>query len=316
MLSRTADNLYWMARYVERAENLARLLEVGYRMARLPDWEKGGYRNEWRSTLAAAGCEASFLERHGEITAEAVIDYVALDADNPSSIYSSLRTARSNARAVRTALTSEMWENLNVLWLEMDGSRASVVKRGDIRGFLEWVKERSFVFRGALGGTMLRDEAYHFTSLGTFVERADSTARILDVKYHVLLPEGENVGGGLDYYQWSTILRSVAALGSYHYLYRDKLKPWMIAELLILREEMPRSLVHCLAQISQHLEALAEAYSDRRECHRAVGKLYSDLRYASIAEIFQGGLHEYLSSFTRQNNILSDEIAASYLFHQ
>ncbi len=241
---------------------------------------------------------------------------MALDANNPSSIYSSLRTARNNARAVRTALTSEMWENLNVLWLEMDGGRASVVKRGDIRGFLEWVKERSFVFRGALGGTMLRDEAYHFTSLGTFVERADSTARILDVKYHVLLPQGENVGGGLDYYQWSTILRAVAALGSYHYLYRDKLKPWTIAELLILREEMPRSLVHCLWQISQHLDALAEAYADRRECHRTVGKLYSELRYASIAEIFQNGLHEYLSSFMRQNNALNEEIAASYLFHQ
>jgi uncharacterized alpha-E superfamily protein len=182
-----------------------------------------------------------------------------------------------------------------------------------MRPFLDWVKERSQLFGGAANNTMLRNDAYWFVRLGTFTERADSTARILDMKYNVLLPDYEAIGGTLDYYQWAAILRSVSALRAYHWVYRDRLKPWLIAELLILRPEMPRSLVACLSEIARTLDVLAEAYGVRGECHRVAGQLHSQLRYGKIEAIFKGGLHEYLTGFIDENALLGREISRQYL---
>ena len=311
MLSRTADNLYWLARYVERAENIARIITVGHRMASMAG-SLGSPSNEWRSTLIAAGCEPGFFAKYPEAASESVIDYLVRDPDNSSSILSCFETARRNARAVRTALTVDMWDALNETWLAARGSRAYDPAR--LSDFLDWVKERSLLFTGAYANTMLRNDAYFFTRLGTFLERADNTARILDVKYHVLLPREEGVGGALDYYQWQAILRSVSALRSYHWVYQERLQPWRIAELLILRPEMPRSLVSCMEQVTRFLDLLAGAYGGKRgECHRLAGEMHARLRYGQIGQIMGAGLHEFLTEFVDRSVLLGDAIGKLYL---
>jgi uncharacterized alpha-E superfamily protein len=311
MLSRTADSLYWLARYMERAENIARIVMVGHRMASLArSLDNSG--NEWHSTLLAAGCEPQFFAKHAAATAPLVIDYLVRDADNPSSVYSCLETARRNARSVRTALTVDMWDALNETWHQARSGRFAAT--ADLPALLDWVKERSLLFAGAYANTMLRNDAFYFTRLGTFLERADNTARILDVKYHVLMPRHEGVGGALDYYHWQAILRSVSALRSYHWVYQDRLKPWLVAELLLLRPEMPRSLLSCAEQIVRHLELLGETYGGKRgECHRIAGELHARLRFGRIQDIFQSGLHEFLTDFVDRSVALGNEVSALYL---
>jgi uncharacterized alpha-E superfamily protein len=314
MLSRTADGLYWLARYMERAENVARILSAGQRIASLTR-TVGSESNEWDSTLVAAGCAEGYRDKHGEVTAGGVVDFLVRDPDNPSSVLSCLETARRNARAVRTALTADMWETLNDTWLELRTFESFEGAGGErILRLLEWVKHRSLLFNGAYANTMLRNDAYYFTQLGTFLERADNTARILDVKYHVLLPKSEAVGGPLDYCQWESILRAVSALRAYHWVYHARLAPWMIAELLILRPEMPRSLCACYAQITRHLELLTEAYGGRRgECHRRAGEIHARLRYGRIDAIMQSGLHEFLTEIVDDGIALGRDVGEFYL---
>jgi uncharacterized alpha-E superfamily protein len=274
----------------------------------------GNPGNEWESTLIASGCEAGYRAKYAEVTPAGVVDYLVRDPENPSSLISCIETARRNARAVRTALTVDMWNALNETWLRMREKLVSGFTLDQVSEVLEWVKQRSQLFNGAYANTMLRNDAYYFTRLGTFVERADNTARLLDVKYHVLLPRSEGVGGALDYYQWQAILRSVSGLRSYHWVYHDRLKPWLIAELLILRPEMPRSLVSCYDEIVRTLDLLAEAYGGKRgECHRLTGEVYARLRYGRIQDVFQLGLHEFLTEFINRTLILGDEIASLYL---
>jgi len=313
MLSRTADSLYWLARYVERAENIARAVLVGHWMASMAR-SLGNPGNEWQSTLIASGCEPGYRTKHAEVTPAGVVDYLVRDPENPSSLVSCIETARRNARAVRTALTVDMWNALNETWLRMREKLISGFTPDQVSEVLEWVKQRSQLFNGAYANTMLRNDAYYFTRLGTFLERADNTARLLDVKYHVLLPQSEGIGGALDYYQWQAILRSVSGLRSYHWVYHDRLKPWLIAELLILRPEMPRSLVSCYDEIARTLDLLAESYGGKRgECHRLTGEVYARLRYGRVQGVFQLGLHEFLTEFINRTTILGDETASLYL---
>jgi uncharacterized alpha-E superfamily protein len=312
MLCRTADSLYWLARYMERAENVARILCAGLRMASLSS-SIGGPGNEWESTLVAAGCAEGYRARLGEVHPEGVLDYLLRDPDNPSSVLACLETARRNARAVRTALTVDMWESLNDTWLELRRQDLAEAGTDRVLGFLEWVKQRSLLFSGAYANTMLRNDAFHFTQLGTYLERADNTARILDVKYHVLLPGTDPVGGALDHCQWESILRAVSALRAYHWVYHQRLEPWMIAELLILRPEMPRSLLHCTAQLSEALDELAGHYGARAECHRLAGELHARLRFGRIDAILQHGLHEFLTRFVEDSALLGTAITECYL---
>ncbi len=310
MLSRTANSIFWLARYMERADYLARLLEVGARMSGMG----GSGHSEWKSAVNAAGVEESYLARHGTVTPETVIDYLACDPTNPSSILSCFNTARANARSIRTALTSDMWQSINDTWLEARHLTPDAFSRANLNRSLDWVKTRALLFNGAYQNTMLRNDAFYFTCLGTALERADNTARILDVKYHVLLPNYEQVGGVVDFYQWSAILRSVSALRAYHWVYNDRIKPWNVAELLILRPEMPRSLISCFAEISRNLDFLAHAYGGRTgECHRLVGELYARLKYGRIEAVFQGGLHEFLTDYVDKGILVGDEIAKLYL---
>ncbi len=313
MLSRTASNIFWLARYLERMENLARIVGVSERMAMMPGETEREEQTHWESAIIISGCEPLFQESGCALERDAILDFLVRDPENPSSLYSSIEAARINGRSVRTVLTMEMWESLNTTWLEFEPRWDAARSTGEVRAFLEWIKERSASFRGAIGGTMVRDQAWRFNQIGTHIERADNTARILDVKYHVLLPEDSGVGGSVDYFQWTTILRAVSALGSYHYIYRDQPKPWKIAELLMLRPEMPRSLIYCVGTVQDRLFELQDELGDKTVCYRYAGKLYSELRYADATEIFQSGLHEWLTQFIERNDRLSEEIRNCYM---
>ncbi|MBZ0146667.1 MAG: alpha-E domain-containing protein [Pseudorhodoplanes sp.] len=312
MLSRTADNLYWLARYVERAEYLARILEATQRLTALP-LAYVGESNEWESAVATAGCANSFYAVFPEANEENVTDFLAFSMDNPSSIRSCFEAARTNARAVRTALTMEMWDAINGTWLELKRYGNGPTSREELSRFLRWVQESSLLFDGSAYRTMLRNDAYSFTRLGVFMERADNTARILDVKYHMLLPAHEQVGGPLDYFQWAAILRSVSALTSYHWVYRESLKPWLVADLLILKEEMPRSLASCYENIVTHLDKVASAYGRQGPSQRLARGIRTRLQNSRMEEIFQQGLHEFIQSFIADNNRIGATISQQYL---
>lgn len=316
MLSSTADHLYWMARSMERAENAARMLDVTYRMSLLQHSVAEPF-NEWRAMLSISGLHVDFEERYKQPSAENVMRFMALDENNPGSIYQSIFSARENARAVRGTITSEMFEALNQTWLEMrrireDTGPEKAIAEDRVSRFFEWVKERSHLSRGITHGTLLRDDAFRFLRLGTFLERADNTARILDVKYHILLPSLSDVGGAADYYQWSALLRSVSAFESYRKVYRDLITPKRVAELLILRADMPRSLMACLNEVNRLIQEIGGPRSE--ELSRRSGLLHSELRFGSIDDIFAIGLHEYLSSFLERIYALGDLINTTYFW--
>ena len=312
MLSRTADNLYWLSRYVERAEYLARIIEATQRLTALP-LAYVGETNEWEGAIATAGRAAAFAEHHKEATESAVIDFLAFSRDNPSSIRSCLEQARSNARAVRTALTMEMWDAINGTWLELKRFGNGPTSREEFMRFLRWVQESSLRFDGSAYRTMLRNDAYWFSRLGVFLERADNTARILDVKYHLLLPADQRIGGPLDYFQWAAILRSVSALTAYHWVYRENVKPWLVADLLILKDEMPRSLSSCYENLVRYLDAIASAYGRQGPAQRLARGVRTRLQNAKMEDIFQNGLHEFIQEFIADNNRIGGTITQQYL---
>lgn len=317
VLSRSADHLYWMSRYVERAENIARILDVSDRMGLMPMPEGADGRsdgNEWEAVLQITGDIAGFRTRFPEPTVANIIRFMTLDPENPSSIYSVIQAARENARAERVGITTEMWEALNSTWLEISALTPTRLATRGYRNFFDWIKERSHLFRGASVATMLRDERYHFLRLGTFLERADNTARILDVKYHILLPELSDVGSAIDYFQWGALLRSVSAYRNYHHAYKQVITPANVADLLIFNDQFPRSLHACLNDTTELLGEIGGARG--REAARQAGEMHAMLHYGKIETVFQQGLHEFLSDFIERNNRLSGEIQSAYLVAQ
>ena len=311
MLSRTAENLFWMARHIERAENTARILDVAHRSSLLPLDLDGTEAYLWYAPLNITGCAEGYELKHGLAKAETVTRYMALDPDNPSSIYNCLKMARENARAVRGAITSEMWEIINATWLELNRRASANLTYDQFPEFFEWVKDRSHLFRGVTLGTILKDIALSFIKLGTFLERADNTARILDVKYHILLPSVNDVGGAADYYQWGSLLKSVSAFEAYRKTYRDVISPQRVAVLLILRDDMPRSLHACMNEVEAALIDINGASG--REARRRAGEQHADLHFGRIEDVISQGLHEYLSRFLVQINLLGQEIRNAYL---
>ncbi len=317
MLARTADNLFWLARYMERTDYVSRLLAVASRMGEneieaekdLDTRDGGG----WHSTIVACGCEALFYQKYAAASEENVTRFLISDLDNPSSIHACIEAARKNARAVRTALTADMWEAVNGSWLTLRESQLSSLTPEKVATFLDWTKERASLFNGAYANSMLRNDAFYFTRLGSVLERADNTARILDVKYHILLPSADAVGGVIDYYQWAALLRVVSALRAYHVLYEGRIQPWNVAELLILRKELPRSLLYCYEQVNRTLE-LIEGGSRTSEAHRLAGAIYTQLRYGRIKDIYEEGLHQYLTDIIDRTIILGQEVAQHYSF--
>jgi uncharacterized alpha-E superfamily protein len=314
MLSRTADNLYWLARYMERADFLARILQASRRLATLPK-AYGGAETEWESALLSSGAAPAFHAAGLPVDEANVTDFLAFSPSNPSSIRNCIELARANARAVRTALTVEMWEAINGAYLELKafeqrGGRSSE----DLTRFLDVVKQVSAAYDGGAHRTMLRNDAYWFSRVGLYIERADNTARLLDVKYHVLLPDSEAVGGSLDYFQWTAILRAVSAHTAYHWVYRDSLKPWLVADLLILRPEMPRSLIACYESAVQNLDRLGKSHGRHGPAQRHARAILGKLENATIESVFHNGLHEFIQGFLADNHRLGALVSEQYLF--
>lgn len=310
MLSRTADHLYWLARYMERAENLARILDVNYRMSLLPQADLY-MEQQWSAILNLMGVLDSYRERFGnQVDTEKALHFLVFDRESPSSIMSCLRSARENAHAIRGTLTSELWETTNVTWLRMRELTPDKFTANGPNELFEWVKFRSHLARGVTMGTMLRDDTLHFMMLGAYLERADNTARILDVKYHLLL-EGAGKDEAADYYQWGAVLRSVSAFEIYRRVYRDAITPARVAELLILRQDMPRSLACCMREVYLILGAIANQRS--RETHRRAGEMQASLRFGRIEDVLERGLHDYLSAFLDRTFELGARIADDFL---
>lgn len=309
MLSRTADSLYWTGRYIERADFLARILEATLRLAAIPTRGDGDAETVWASALASAGAPKALGRTPTE---KSVREYLAFSPENASSIASCITRARTNARSVRTALTIELWEAINGAWNGL-AEQGQPTRRDDFVRFLEWVKTVTLSVEGASSRTMLRNDGYYFLRLGAAIERADNTARLLDVKYNLLLPEGERVGGQLDYFQWTTLLREVSALTAYRWVYRDSVKPWLVADLLVLNRQMPRSLASCQASIVRYLEKLASDYGRRGPAQRFAAERLRHFDNARIETIFQSGLHEYIQSFLAENGRLGQAIHEQYL---
>lgn len=314
MLSRTADHLYWMARYSERAENLARLLDVTYQMSLVPH-DPETERNSWNAIIALNSLEHAYSKRHDEVTASQVLHFMVRDETHPSSIYSCLRAARENAHAVRGTLTAEMWETINETWLQLRDQSFDEIYAGGVAAFFDWVKQRASLLRGAMFGTMLRDEAFQFIRLGALLERADNTARILDVKYHSLAGAQQSQGDDLvdanDFYHWGALLRSVSAFEVYRKVYRDVITPERVAELLILREDLPRALHSCMEGIVRILEKVRNSRSD--ETVRRAGQLFATLRYGRMDDIFARGLHAWLDDFINSIGDLGARISEDFL---
>jgi len=308
MLSRTADHLFWMSRYIERAENLARLLDVTWQMSLVPQSLEAANQN-WNAVIALNSLEEEFAARYPAVNAENVLRFMVSDAGNQVSIQSCLRLARENAHAVRGTVTSEMWETMNATWLEARDKSFEQIFNAGIGEFFDWVKMRSSLSRGVTIGTLLQDEAFHFIRLGTLLERADNTARILDVKYHVLRPHGDE--GATDFYQWGALLRSVSAFEVDRKVYRDVITPERVAELLILRMDMPRSLHFCMNGVVKNLDLIANRQSG--ETQRQAGLLHAQLHYARVEEILEHGLHEWLTDFMDGIYLLGDGISKDFL---
>jgi uncharacterized alpha-E superfamily protein len=309
MLSRTADHLYWMSRYIERAESLARLVDGHYRMSLLPQ-SGDTLTQSLNATMKALHMGEAYLERHATVEPRAVFEFVSLDRDYSGSIVSCLRSARENARAVRGSLTSELWETLNSTWLDARTFMVRGAGRADIGYFVEWVKERSHLTRGVTIGTMLRDEAFYFTRIGTFLERADSTARILTAHQSDLTP-GADANAVPDPYEWSVLLRALSLFEVYRRVYRDVITPYKVAQMLILRDDIPRSLLRCCKEVYQNLKSIANDQS--QETERRAGEMHAKLHFTRMEAIIADGLPHFLEQFLVTLRDVGDRIASDFL---
>ena len=315
MLSSTAKNVYWMGRYLQRAKTTARLIEATQRMALQSSGKEAeavvaifGMEDEFRQSQSQEG---QSQRQGGRLTD--LIDFLAFDEHNPSSIVSSIGSARRNAREERNNITVDVWESLNGLWLELSAKLRGKRVNLDRSALIESAKKQAVMIFGAAQVTLLRDEAYNFFQIGAFLERGDNTARILDVKFHMLRPDGNPNAGGLDYFAWSELLACIGAVRTYRRIYRSALDPMRIAELMMLRRDVPRSVHHCLWMVDLSMRELADSYGTRGEADRLAGELHARLRYARIDNVFDMGLHKFLGSVRDDIAALSDEIGRQFL---
>lgn len=312
MLGRTAGAIYWMFRYLERSENVARLVDAGNRIALT---RADNVSDEWDSVMTTAGVRDAFLAKHDSFETAAAVDFLLRDLDNPSSVRSVIGMARDNARSARTAITREVWEATNECWMTFKDALARPVSVRNLPDILRMIRLQSAIVRGALHGTMLRNDIYDFARIGTFLERADNTARILDVKYYVLLPSAAHVGSSIDNMQWETILRSVSAEHTYGWLHEGEVKPWGIADFLILDSRFPRSLLFCFSKVCDNLAYLASDYDALHLCHELSDTTRKNLKNQSIEAILDTGLHEFVQNFLRDNAALGRQIERDYRFN-
>ena len=313
MLSRTADCLYWMARYTERAENTARMLDVNHQTSLLPQPAEF-LEQSWKKLPTISKLEESFLSEHNVINRENVLDFMIYETSNPSSIVSCLFAARENARVIRGRITSEVWETQNTTWLELQ-QILEARNQTDPSRLLEWVKHRCHLFRGVMHGTMLKNEAFYFIRVGTVLERADNTARILENKYEdqaAIQALGDDTDNHFfDFYHWASLLRSVSAFEIYRQIYSDQVTPKQVAQLLIFNKQMPRSLVCCINELIPLISEVQNQQS--KEIERLLGKLKASLDYSDIDEVFEQGLEEFIETFLERVNHIADEFSSAYL---
>lgn len=312
LLSRTAENLYWLTRYLERAETMARLLDVGARTSLIPN-TAGGYRNEWHSVLLSSGTAHEYTRKYGEVRERDVVTHLFFDEENASSVTSCIGRARENGRIVRTALTMQMWDALNDAWTQLrqfKRTERSQLATGDL---IEWTQRTTALIGGTLGLTHLRNDGYDFMHLGYRIERADATARLLDVKYYVLLPEVDLVGSGLDNYQWRTLLRSMSALRAFAWAYGGETTPGKIADFLILNRQLPRSLLSSVEGATHHLDRLARGYGRVTRAQTQARAMLGELAEMHIEDVQEEGLHEFLTRFVDTNADLAQSIHDVYL---
>ncbi|GGD65390.1 alpha-E domain-containing protein [Croceicoccus mobilis] len=312
MLGRSANGLFWMFRYLERAENYARLIDTGFRMALTRDSITA--EQEWGSIVETAGMAEAYLEKNGTYTGMQVWNYILRDKDNPNSIRNLIGQVRQNARAVRNVITSELWEAVNESYLQMNDLLAKPVTQINLGDAIAAVKRESTLVRGSMDGSMLRNDIYNFARIGNYIERADNTARILDVKYYVLLPSLSYVGSSLDNVQWETILRSLGAERAYRWLNAGNMEAKSIADFLILDGRFPRSLAFCYAKIRSNLASLALQYGEELYTHEVMRKADMRLHDADVDKIFDTGLHEFLADFITDNNDIARAVEADYRF--
>lgn len=310
MLGRTADNLYWTGRYVERAESLARILDVSHRIALQRGSDRAGASEEFGAVLSMLGGAQGYAEKYGVPTPEGVTAYIAIDPENPSSIHACIRLARENARALRAVISVEVWESINTTWIELRQLDAAALKRKGSRELCEWVKERCSLFRGATYGTFMRDDGFHFLELGTFLERADDTVRLLDTKYQ-LLEQRRDQSEATTFYEWGAVLHAVGAFRAYHRIYHDVITPGRVATLLVTRPELPLSVRFCADQIVNLLAALARGRD--LECQRLAGELQARLRFARMERVLQEGLHTFLRGIKSSLYDLSSQISKDFM---
>ncbi|MFS4437379.1 alpha-E domain-containing protein [Paracoccaceae bacterium GXU_MW_L88] len=312
MLSRTAGNLYWSARYLERAETMSRLLDMGYRMALIPG-AREGYHNEWESILTVAG-RYGFDERYDEVNSSNVLDFLFFDRSNSSSVVSCITAARENIRAQRTAVTAEVWDALNAGYQEIRGLEGQSRSADALPKFCEWTRRVANQTRGAIEGTLLHGDGYDFYNIGGYLERAGATSRILDVKYYVLLPSLDEVGGGVDSYQWQTLLRAMSAQRQFHWAYGGDYTPGKIASFFLKNEKNPRSLIHCMDEIALHLDHLSELYGTEFDAQKMVRRFRVSLREIPVDEIISDGLHEFLQERLGKINELGASLSDTFFF--
>lgn len=311
MLSRTADNLYWLARYMERAETAARLLEVGARISLLPTEQ--GYRNEWDSLLRSTGTALAFSQKYGEPVQRNIESFLFFDRDNPSSVASCITSARENGRIVRTALTTQVWDALNTAFQELRQIERTPRSELELSRLTDWTMRHAAMVRGAIDATLLRGDGYNFLNLGYYLERGDATARLMDVKYYVLLPRAVYVGSGADNDQWMMLLRALSANRAFHWAYGGEITAAKIADFLILNPQCPRSLITCVAGSNNHLTRLAKLYGLPSPAQTRAAALQSMLEAATPETIFDEGLHDFLTRFIVLTADLAQTVNDTYL---
>jgi len=312
MLGRTANGLFWMFRYLERAENTARLLEAGMRMALTRDLATA--EDEWRSVIATSSQKRAYEAANSDYDGMSVWNFILRDKANPANVREMLGSVRQNARVSRTYISSEVWEAVNESWIELDKMLARPVSQGQVGNVLSKIRRAGTHVHGAFDGSMLRNEGFHFARAGTFVERAESTARILDLKYYLLLPSLSYVGSSVDSGQWDQVLRSVAGVSAYNWLNAHNINARGIVEFLVLDDRFPRSLAFCRSALRTNLAALAKMHGAEGRCYELMRDADDHMNDITVEEIFDMGLHEFLVDFMVRNSAIAGAIADDYRF--
>ena len=316
MLSRVADALFWLSRYTERAENNARMADVNLQLMLDAQLLNSQNQQHWESIIFTLEDSELFKKHYPEMTKDSVVEFVTFDRRNPNSIYSCLALARENARTVREQISVEMWEQINRMFLLFRSGDAKRMFQGSTYDFFKWILEGSQLFQGVTDATMSHDEGWEFIGLGKYLERADRTSRILDIKYHILLPTGEQIGGNVDTIQWMAVLKSCSALEPYRKHYRGQVAPWKVVEFLVKNPTFPRSVLFCVNSVDESLHKITGVdrgeFSYRVEAERLSGKLLADLSYITIEEVFEFGLHQYLDRMQLRLIEISKAIYAEF----